>query len=106
MKIKRHLIQKAVSRVLSATKPVRIILFGSAASGKTTPDSDIDLLVLEKNIINPREESLRLRKTLNGLGVPVDVFVMSFARYEETKNVIGGIAYTANKYGKPVYETA
>ena len=27
-------------------------------------------------------------------------------RFEESKNVIGGIAYPAHKYGKVIYETA
>jgi hypothetical protein len=27
-------------------------------------------------------------------------------RFEETKSVIGGIAYPANKYGKAIYEAA
>ncbi|MGO9260848.1 MAG: hypothetical protein ACLQU1_31750 [Bryobacteraceae bacterium] len=37
---------------------------------------------------------------------PVDVIVMSNARFEETKNIIGGIAYPANKYGRIRYEAA
>jgi predicted nucleotidyltransferase len=31
---------------LTVSKPARIILFGSAATGRMTQDSDIDLLVL------------------------------------------------------------
>ena len=30
--------------------------------------------------------------------------VMATERFEETKHVIGGIAYPANKYGKVIYE--
>ena len=39
------LLSEIVRRVLSVTRPERIILFGSAASGLMTKDSDIDLLV-------------------------------------------------------------
>jgi hypothetical protein len=40
------------------------------------------------------------------MGYPFDVIVMSVERFEESKGVIGGIAYPANKYGKVVYEAA
>ena len=33
-----------------------------------------------------------------------DVIAMDKERFTETKNVIGGIAYPANKYGKTIYE--
>jgi hypothetical protein len=71
-----------------------------------TPDSDIDLLVVQAEVRDPRRESRRLREALNGLAVPFDVIVMSTDRFEETKGVIGGIAYPAHKYGKVIYEAA
>jgi predicted nucleotidyltransferase len=43
------LIEEIVRRVLSVAKPEKVILFGSAATGKMTRDSDIDLLVVERN---------------------------------------------------------
>jgi hypothetical protein len=41
-----------------------------------------------------------------GFRFPVDVIVMSTFRFEETKSVIGGMAYPANKYGRVIYEAA
>jgi hypothetical protein len=38
--------------------------------------------------------------------VPFDVIVISTEWFEDRKNVIGGIAYPANKYGKVIYEAA
>jgi predicted nucleotidyltransferase len=40
------LLREIVRRVLSVTRPERIVLFGSAASRPMTKDSDIDLLVV------------------------------------------------------------
>lgn len=40
------------------------------------------------------------------MDIPVDVFAMTSERFEETKEVIGGLAYPANKYGKVIYEAA
>ena len=89
---------------MAIAKPERIILFGSAATGSITRDSDLDLLVVERDFKSQREESTRLRKALGDLGIPVDVFAMTLERFEETKGVIGGLAYPANKYGKVIYE--
>lgn len=98
--------QEIVARILSVAKPERIIVFGSAAIGKMTRDSDIDLLVLEHDGGEFREAADRVRGALSGLDFPFDVIVMPPERFEETKNVIGGIAYPAHKYGKVIYEVA
>lgn len=106
MGIDEELLHEIVHRILGLTRPERIILLGSAATGKMTSDSDIDLLVIESSLSNSREQSVRLRKALRGLGFPFDVIVLSSERFEETKGLIGGIAYPANKYGKVIYEAA
>jgi len=98
------LLKKVVDRILAVAKPERIILFGSGATGRMTRDSDLDLLVVERDFKSQRDESTRLRKALGDLGIPVDVFAMTLERFEETKGVIGGLAYPANKYGKVIYE--
>ncbi len=106
MGIDNSLTQEIVRRVLTAAKPDRIILFGSAATGQMTRDSDIDLLIVEPAPSNRHEESVRIRRALGDLGYPVDVIVISTGRFEETKNIFGGIAYPAHKYGRVLYEAA
>ena len=100
------MMQEIVRRVVGVAGAERIILFGSAAAGHMTSDSDIDLLVVVDRLANTREESVRIGKALRGLGMPFDVIVMAAERFEETKDVIGGIAYPANKYGRIIYEVA
>jgi len=104
MKGDGDLLKKVVDRILAVAKPERIILFGSGVTGLMTRDSDLDLLVIERDFKSQREESTRLRKALGDLGIPVDVFAMTSERFEETKGVIGGLAYPANKYGRVIYE--
>ena len=106
MGLDANLVEEIVRRILTVAKPERIILFGSATAGQMTRDSDIDLLILENNPGNTRKESVRLRESLRGLGYPFDVIVIATERFEESKNVIGGIAFPANKYGKVIYEAA
>jgi predicted nucleotidyltransferase len=104
--IDESLIAEIVRRILTVTKPDKVILFGSAATDSMARDSDIDLLIIEANPCDVREESVRLYAALTCLGYPVDVMVMSTERFEETKQVIGGLAYPANKYGRVIYEAA
>jgi predicted nucleotidyltransferase len=95
-----------VRRILGVSEPDRIILFGSAATGKMTRDSDIDLLVVAPSPSNTIEERLQLRRSLRGLRFPFDVFIIATGRFEESKNIFGGIAYPAHKYGRVIYEAA
>ena len=104
MGISDALVSEIVKRILSVAEPQRIILFGSAAMGEMSRDSDIDLLVLESSPGDTRKESVRIRQAVRGLGYPFDIIVMASERFEESKNVVGGIAYPANKYGKVIYE--
>ena len=106
MGIDESLVQEIVRRILTVTSPEKVIIFGSAATGNMDADSDIDILVVDKDPRDGRRESVRIRKALRGLGYPFDIIVISSEWFEASKEVIGGIAYPANKYGKVVYEAA
>lgn len=101
-----RLLDQVITRLRTAAEPARVILFGSVAAGTATTDSDLDLLVLFDDVADARRESVRLRTALGEFGMPIDVVVMSTERFEETKHVIGGLAYPAHKYGKVIYEAA
>ncbi len=102
----KSLSKEIVRRVLSVAQPDKIILFGSAATGDMTSDSDIDLLIVEPEPVNRREEYVRIRRALRGLGHPLDILFISTEWFEASKDVVGGIAYPANKYGKVIYAAA
>jgi len=104
MDLDKKLIEEIVGRILAVTLADRIIMFGSAATSRMSQDSDIDLLVLKSAPDNPRQESVRVRRALSGLGYPFDIMVMATESFDESKGVIGGIAFPANKYGKVIYE--
>ncbi len=106
MAVDKHAIQQIVLEILEVAHRERVILFGSAATGTMTSDSDVDLPVIEKHVSNPREQTLKLRNALRSFRMPMDVIVMAYERFEETKNVVGGIAYPANKYGEVIHEAA
>jgi predicted nucleotidyltransferase len=78
----------------------RGLLYGSRASGNARGDSDYDILVVEEVPVSKRDEAGRLRRALEHLPMAVDVWVMGEEEFEETKDVIGGLAFPARKYGK------
>jgi len=84
----------------------RVILYGSRARGAATRDSDFDLLVVESDPVQRIEETRRLREAVKVVPVPVHVWVMGEVEFQETKNVIGGLAYPAHRYGVVLYENA
>lgn len=106
MGVDQSVLDEVVRRVLAVARPDRIILFGSAAAGRMTRDSDIDLLIVEREPKNTHEESVSITDAIGDVPFPVDVKVISSERFEATKHVIGGIAYPAHKYGRVIYEGA
>ena len=106
MGIDEQTIQEIVQRILTAARPDKSILFGSAATGPMTRDSDVDLLIVEPDTSDQRNEYVRIIKALWDIRYPFDVLFIDTRWFEESKDIIGGIAYPANKYGKVIYEAA
>jgi predicted nucleotidyltransferase len=106
MGVDESVLSEVVRRVLAVARPDRIILFGSAATGQMTKDSDIDILIVEPTAKNRHEESVAITDAIGDVRFPVDVKIISSERFEATKNIIGGIAYPAHKYGRILYEAA
>jgi len=83
----------------------KIVLFGSRATGNERADSDIDLLVICEGEPSKFKTIAELSKLLPWpRDYSVDILVMGEQRFEETKNLVGGIAYPAHKHGKVLYE--
>ena len=100
-------IKEAVRKIVSVGEPRRVILFGSAARGQTDPNSDADFLVITSNELpSPRQESVRIRRALRGLSMPMDILVISEKRLKELADQPGLIYREALRHGKVVYEAA
>lgn len=100
------LLEEITRRILAVSVPEQIILFGSYARGAPDPDSDLDLLVIETGIEAPRRESVRLRRALRGLHVPIDVVVATPQQIERHRDTIGLIYGPAVREGRVLYERA
>jgi predicted nucleotidyltransferase len=93
-------------RIQETTVPEQIILFGSYARGEAGPDSDLDLLVVVRDVAQPRQESTRIRRALRGLLVPIDVIVATPEHLETFRNSPGMIYGRALREGRILYERA
>jgi predicted nucleotidyltransferase len=95
------LIEEIGRRLADATPArSRIVLFGSRVRRDGRPRSDIDVLVIEPSVGDPVEESVRLRRVLRGLGVPIDVLVVAQAEASRRSAVRGTVVERALREGR------
>ena len=106
--ISRQLIEDMVQAVVEEVRPQRIYLFGSCARDNYTPNSDVDLLIVEQDEFGPERnrwsELKRIRKALKPFRVPKDVLVYSQDEFEKWEDSINHIVSHAVREGKLIYE--
>jgi hypothetical protein len=96
--------QSIVDRIVALTNPDVIYLFGSRARGDHAPDSDLDLLIVVPDPVGDRRQrQSELQHALVGSRPIVEPWIMGRLEFEETKNVVGGLAYPATHDGYVVY---
>lgn len=97
-------VRPLVRQIADRLHPRKVILFGSYAYGEPHEGSDLDLLVV---VSDPpqRREAWRLASELGkGYPVPLQIVFMSPEEFEETKEVVGGLAYPVHQWGKVLHE--
>jgi len=97
-------INEAVSRVVEGINPLKLVLFGSMASGENKPESDVDLCVISEKVASQSEEAVRVRKIMGKILFPVDILVFSRENFDKRKDIWGTIQYEVDKKGKILYE--
>ena len=98
-----QIINHLVQRIIEEVHPLRIILFGSAATGEIGPDGDVDLLIVMPDGVHRRRTAQLLYRKIRGIDVPFDVIVATPTDLEKHKDNIGLIYRTILQEGKEVY---
>jgi len=99
-------VEAAVRKIIEVSRPVKIILFGSYVRGATGRNSDLDILVVTADTVqSPRAESVRIRRALREISMPMDILVVPHSQWEELKEAPGLIYREAWSTGKVVYES-
>ena len=91
---------EAARLLIEAAPGATVILFGSYARGRQTPDSDLDFLVIEPRVSSSLTEMIRLRDVLRPLRVSADVLVVSQEKFERLSTAPGTPYYDAANEGR------
>jgi len=92
--------------IVNTVQPESIWLFGSYARGQATSDSDIDLLIIEKNSFanrSRRKELSRIRKALSEVHVAKDLLLFDIDEVEQWKDSPNHVIARALREGKELY---
>ncbi len=101
------LLQEMVDIIVREVDPDTIILFGSRARRDARPDSDIDLMIVEKEPFSAgksrRKESGRLYLALMDLPGPKDILLYSRDEFDFWKESLNHVVGRASREGRVLY---
>lgn len=100
------ILEAARRAAAAAESPLQVFLLGSYARGDADAGSDLDLLVVEREVKDKAAEYLKLHRAVGSVGVGVDVLVFSREEFERRSQVPGTVPYWAKKEGKLLYDAA
>lgn len=96
-------IQNITNQIIEKYKPQKIILFGSAAKGEWTPDSDADFLIIKKDTPYYGSDRIRELSRLIKRSIPVDFFIYRPEEFEKRLAMGDPFLKTILKEGKILY---
>lgn len=102
--LNEDILDEIVRRIVERAHPEKVILFGSHAYGVPTKDSDVDLIVVKRDVASKRNESVRIRKLLRGILLPFDIIVVSPEEFEFDKDESGSIFKEASRKRVVIYD--
>ena len=103
-----EVLDEMVRAIVREVDPEEIWLFGSRARGQAGPDSDVDLLVVEREPFGPQrsrwQELVRLYDAIAPFRVGVDLLVYSHQEVAERRHWCNHVIARAMSEGRLLYE--
>jgi uncharacterized protein len=99
-----RLVEKMVTRIVEASHPQKVVLFGSRARGEPRSESDYDLLVIKQSDQPRYRRAVPLYEAQVGLLANVDIMVYTPDEVSEWSDVPEAFVTTAIREGKVLYE--
>ncbi len=97
-------LDEVTRRIVRVAKPQRILLFGSAARGRMTEESDLDILVIVQGPTHRRRMAQQICRNLHGIAIGVDVIVATDKDVQKYGQRMGMILKPALREGRVLYE--
>jgi predicted nucleotidyltransferase len=102
--LSQELLDEVTRRLAAEFQPEQVWLFGSHAWGQPDDGSDLDLLVVVRESVEPPvRRAQRAHRCLRGLGIAKDVLVKTRAEVERFRNVRSSLEAEILKRGRLIY---
>jgi predicted nucleotidyltransferase len=102
-----ELLRQMVQAIVREVDPEAIYLFGSRARGGAGPDSDVDLLIVEREPFGPQRprlaEMARIRRALSAFRVPKDILAFSMDEVAYWQDSLNHITSRCRREGRVLY---
>ena len=102
--IPQETIEGVVDAIAGSFSPDRIVLFGSYASGRPTPDSDLDLLIVMRTSLPRHRRAAAIRLLFRPTPCSMEILVYTPEEVAEWNGTVNHIITEAFRWGKVVYE--
>jgi len=99
-----EILREVRDKIVWAFNPMRIVLFGSYASGTPREDSDLDLLVVMESNENPIRRAARISKILRDRKLPMDIIVRTPQEIKDRLEIGDFFIKEILEKGKILYE--
>jgi uncharacterized protein len=99
----RAQIRQLCTRITREFKPEKIILFGSHAYGRPTPESDLDVMVVMQFEGDPLEQAVTMLNRLNML-IPIDLLARTPEQIQQRLGMGDSFIRDIMERGKVMYE--
>ena len=108
VQISDEVVAEMVEAIVGQVDPETIYLFGSRARGEGGADSDLDLLIIEREPFSPErsrfDEIDRIYQVLRSFRVPTDVLVYSRDEVRKWGDTTNHVVARAMREGRVLYE--